>query len=183
MEAYAQTDEPDLSWLYGLGGGELGDMCSQTPGVFLQFPGLAYTVQRTWSNAAAAAGNDPCVPPAPGEVYFNSVPVMTDMITTSVLGPSIPFLGARVPTGGQTTIDVDLFSLGPVGPWQVAVQRLMSSTGSSLFSYDLDNSTGSNGDVLHLTITDNGQGQGQEAFYVISQAGGVDTLWVGFAGN
>jgi hypothetical protein len=45
--------------------GELGDLCQ---GRNDRAGGFAY--QRIWSNRAAAAGGDPCVPPNPAEPYF-----------------------------------------------------------------------------------------------------------------
>jgi len=81
---YSQPDEAHLYWLFGLGGGETGDMCAQQPGAFTKFAELPYVVQRTWSNIAAKQGHDPCVPPLPGEVFFNSVPVLNDTITFNI---------------------------------------------------------------------------------------------------
>ena len=95
-----------------LGGGEVGDLCAQEPGAFTQFPELAYTVQRTWSNAAAMASHDPCVPALANEVYFNAVPELNDTIT---IGGMFTMLGVQIPVGQTKTIDLDLFSDGDTG--------------------------------------------------------------------
>jgi hypothetical protein len=51
--------------------GELGDLCV---GNWLEIDdpvsGYTFTPQRIWSNTAAAAGGDPCVPVAPGQPSF-----------------------------------------------------------------------------------------------------------------
>ena len=40
-----------------------------------------HIVERSWSNAAARAGHDPCAPAAPGEVYFAAAGVLPDAVT------------------------------------------------------------------------------------------------------
>ena len=63
-----------------------------------------FTVQRIWSNAAAAAGGDPCVP-ASASVYFNVAPE-TWLLT--------------IPVGGTATFTADAFSSAPIASdWYV----------------------------------------------------------------
>ncbi|HEY8042046.1 MAG TPA: hypothetical protein VIF15_19720, partial [Polyangiaceae bacterium] len=47
--------------------GEIGDLCFST-----QITEGAFVYQRIWSNSAAAAEGDPCVPALPGRVYENA---------------------------------------------------------------------------------------------------------------
>ncbi len=103
LAAYAQPDEADLFWELGLGGGEVGDLCAQNPGAFYLDTALGYTVQRIWSNRAAAASLDPCIPAPQGEVYFNAVPNVT--ATIPLLG--IDMHGVTVAVGKSATVEVD----------------------------------------------------------------------------
>jgi hypothetical protein len=103
--------------------------------------GLAAPIARVWSNAAAAAYHDPCVP-APGGPYFVAVPVAGNGATPGE---------AVIPAGQSVTIDLELLSDAPTGgPWTLKAGSL---NGTSPFSYVLDHATGTNGDVRKLTIT------------------------------
>jgi hypothetical protein len=184
--AYAEVDEQHLYWLFALGGGETGDMCAQNPGAFAQFPELGYTVQRTWSNKAAAAGHDPCVPALPGAVYFNSAPVLEDAINLSMQGQTIHMKGVKIPVGQSKTIELDLFSDGDTGgPWEVSAKdqrELMGQSPNLTFAFD--RTSGQNGEKLHLTINAVKAGQFKaQVFYVVSKLGDQKQLWVGLVGN
>jgi hypothetical protein len=184
--AYVQVDESDLVWQLVLGGGEVGDMCAQFAGVFTKFPPFNYTVQRTWSNQAALAGHDPCVPVPAGEVYFNAALVLPDTGTLNVQGQSAMIKSVKIPVGGSKTIPVQLFSDGPTGPWTVTpydLGQLLGST-SPLLDLTLSPTTGKNGDVLQLTIKVIAAGQGNlEPFFVKSVNGNQHADWFGAVTN
>jgi hypothetical protein len=184
--AWVETDELHLYWDLAVGGGEIGDMCAQDPEAFTQFPGLPFTVQRVWSNKAALAGHDPCVPEIPGEVYFNAAPVMNDTLNLSIEGQQIALTGVQIPVGGSKTIDVDLFSDGPTsGPWQVEAYDLNELEGMAPnLALSFDDATGENGTVRHLTINVKSKGQfGVEVFFIISSQGQTKHFWLGDVGN
>lgn len=184
--AYAQVDNAHIYWLFALGGGETADMCAQNLASFTQFPELAYTVQRSWSNKAAAASHDPCVPAIAGQAYFNSVPVMTDQLTLGGGGQTFKLKGVHIPVGSSKTIDLDLFSDGPTGgPWSVSVQDQSAYQGGQpSLDFSLDTSEGQNGQILHLTITALTANQYKAAiFYVVSQLGDQQSMWIGIVGN
>jgi hypothetical protein len=106
-----------------------------------------------WSNKAAAAYHDPCVPNVGGS-YFVSVPAAHDEVQVTLqplAGPMVvTATGVLVPVGSTKTVDVELLSDGPTsGPWTVSTQ-LLFGTG---FTFSFDRTTGQNGDVLHLSIT------------------------------
>src|SRR5262249_24616053 len=61
-DAYYTVDSTHLAWSRYLNGGELADTCEFQPAAFFREPTLGYVVQRSWSNAAAQAGHDPCPP-------------------------------------------------------------------------------------------------------------------------
>jgi hypothetical protein len=184
--AYVEPDDAHVFWEAALGGGEVGDMCAQFPGVFTTFAELPYKVQRTWSNASASAGHDPCVPELPGEVYFNAAPALTDAIPSNV-GEGGDLRGVKVPLGQTRTIDVDLFSEGDAGgPWNVSVTEGSAFVGgTSSLSLVLDQPAGQNGDVLHLSITANAAGPyyGMSFFVVTSSNANLTTEWIGVVAN
>jgi hypothetical protein len=184
--AYASTDDAHIYWLFALGGGETGDMCAQDMASFTKFAELPYTVQRTWSNEAAQAGHDPCVPAIPGEVYFNSAPVLDDKVTLNIQGQTVSMKGVKIPVGSSKTIDLDLFSDGPTnGPWQVEVHDYAELLGQApKMDFALDRDQGQNGEKLHLTITVNkASTYHSQIFFVFSKLGDKTTTWVGLVGN
>lgn len=182
--AYQNVDDADLAWMFVLGGGELGDLCAQQSTSFTKFAELPdYTVQRFWSNASAAAGHDPCVPELPNEVYFQSAPVLPDMISLSGLPP---LNGVTIPVGQSKVISVQLFSDAPTsGPWTVAaLDYAQLFGGTPALSFAFDKTTGQNGSVLKLTITAVRAGQqGAEPFILTSKLGAATSLWIGVVGN
>jgi hypothetical protein len=108
---------------------ELADLCEgsfwvETAGVF----------QRIWSNRAAAAGGDPCVP-ALGEPYFNTS-VAQDWYT--------------IPIGQTASIPITGWSTGSIGSWGVTAEVEGSVPGFSAIAQP--NSIGA-GDSVTLTVT------------------------------
>jgi hypothetical protein len=180
--AYVGTDPGHLYYPMVLGGGEVGDMCSQWPASFFVPDDLPYTVQRTWSNAAAAAGRDPCQPALDGETFFNAVPVLTDTVHVGP-GLGVSTMGASIAPGTSKVIDVHLYSEADVGPWTVSAISI--PVGGSNLTFSWDTTTGNNGDVLHLTITANyvESSYGGEPFLIESTLDGATSYWVGFVGQ
>jgi hypothetical protein len=148
--AYAALEAAHYYWNDILSGGEVGDVCTSWADSYHQFPDLPYTVQRYWSNAAAAAGHDPCVPSL-GDVYFNAVAVQSDTFTYPVGSQSVQVTGVRTGLNVPKTIPIQLYSSGPTsGPWTVAVAEI---NGSGHLGFSISSSSGQNGDRLNLTIT------------------------------
>ena len=182
--AYAIVDKDHIIWNV-MPLGEIGDMCTYEP---QNYPRLIanFPATKAWSNAAAAAGHDPCVPQASGEVYFNASPVLTESVVASIYGTKIPTKGVKVPVGQSATIDVQLFSDAPTDDWTVqAVDSTYVSGGAKELEFTWDKQLGNNGDVLKLTIkrVKNGPHAGSE-FILYSQKGPkVANLWFGFVAN
>jgi hypothetical protein len=169
-----------LAWEFTLGG-EVGDLCVQDQDSFGFFTGLDHAAQRSWSNVAAKASHDPCVP-APAGVYFNAAPVMKDQIHIQ----GYPIDGVLIPLGQQKTIDVKLFSDGPTGgPFDVSVYDASQMMGGpSALDLSLDETAGQNGQTLHLTLTPTSSGQyGVEPFLVVAELNGKRHLWAGVVGQ
>jgi len=183
--AYAVVDTAHIYWLFALGGGEVGDLCAQSQSSFVTFPELNYMVQRSWSNASAKAGHDPCVPTLPGEVYFNAAPVLSDNVTLNI-GQNITVKGVKIPLGESKTIAVDLFSDAKTsGPWTVkAVDSSVIQGGPKQLDFAFDKDTGVNGEKLNLTITVlKTTPYKAEIFYLMSTLNGTRNMWVGIVGN
>lgn len=179
--AYTQTDDDHLEWMFFLGGGEIGDMCAQFPTSFYVPTDFNHVVQRNWSNAAAKAGHDPCVP-AGTQPYFNTMPVLPDSITTH----GATTKGIDVPVGQSKTIELDLFSdQATSGPWTVSAQ-VFARNGAAPVTATLDQPTGQNGDKLNLTLQSTGALSGTSktaAVVVTSTLGGRENLWIGLLGQ
>ncbi len=184
--AFAVPDKDHYIWaLVPLG--EVGDMCTYEPQSFQRLLGGTYVVQRTWSNAAAKAGNDPCVPHLT-DPYFNSVPVLSENVTINFgQGGQAQTKGVKIPVGTSKTIEIDLFSDAPTTDWTVQAEDVHSLFygGQPELTFTWDTQTGNNGNKLNLTITHEAKGQynGSE-FILYSQKGlKVANLWFGFVSN
>jgi hypothetical protein len=175
--AFAQVDDNHALWEFVLGGGEVGDMCAQFQASYVTPADLGFLVQRSWSNAAAKVGHDPCQP-ADKSAYFNSMPVLTDKIS---IGGQITTKGIHIPVGSSGTVEVDLFSDADTGgPWTVSA----TDTGNGALSFSWDRTTGQNGEKLHLTINADQKTQyGAAGFIIKSKLNGRTTSWFGLVGN
>jgi len=181
--AFSTVDTDHRYWSRTLGGGETGDMCAQDRLSFTKFPELDFTVQRSWSNAAALAGHDPCVPALANSVYFNAVPVFPDIIAS---GPNGMFMipGVHVPVGQSKTIDLQLFSDGDTGgTWALDAEDITMPT-TPRYKFVFDPATGQNGDTVHLTIsTLVASSRGTATFVINSRQTGKVHQWFGYIGD
>jgi hypothetical protein len=85
--------------------GEIGDLCQGRTDHEGDF-----SYQRIWSNQAAHAGGDPCVPPNPNEPYFR-VEITPQQVTSLVISQ-------------VTELTFTAWSTAPIGRLQVAVEYL-----------------------------------------------------------
>jgi hypothetical protein len=179
--AYGNVDTDHLAWGVG-GASETGDMCETYSGIFTRILGN-FIVQRTWSNDSMKAGHDPCVPAPAGVAYFNAAPSLTDVVKLNFGGGGgLNTKGVKVPVGMSKTIDVTLYSDAPKGPWTVNAHTRNNSMTNLTFAWD--NTTGQNGDVLHLTITSiKATTSGASSFIITStDAQMVSHNWYGYVG-
>ncbi|HEX8791918.1 MAG TPA: hypothetical protein VF765_13280 [Polyangiaceae bacterium] len=124
----------DPAWLAF--GPEVADVCVAVD-TNLSTPVGPYLVQRSWSNASAQAGHDPCVPVPAGTPYFNVAPAMG----TEELGLSV---------GQSATFAVYAVSDGDAGTWQV---QPVVTNGSSSLLVTLDRTTVAAGGHALATVT------------------------------
>ena len=182
--AYYLPDQDHLIWAV-LGGGEAGDLC-EPEDPYITPTDVGHSLQRTWSNAAARASHDPCVPEVSG-AFFDAAPVLSETVTlTSTLTGDVTTQGITIPVGQSKTIEVDLFSDGDTGgPFTVTAADALATHYPSYFSptmsFAWDRATGQNGDKLHLTITvtTGSSIAGGHAFMITSTLGNRKSVWVG----
>ncbi len=185
--AFGATADADVAWSQ-VTEGELADMCEFDADQYLQPADMHYQVQRSWSNAAAAAGKDPCVPPSiPADVYFNSSPVMTDTVNATWYNGAVKATGVKIAVGATKTVDVQLWSTGATpGPWDVAaVDYGDAYNGKANLQLTFDKTSGNNGDVLHLTIKvlQADPNFASEPFWIESTLGNASNIWMGVVGQ
>jgi hypothetical protein len=164
----------------GAVGGETADFCEFQPDENVVDPQLGALVQRYWSNAAAAAWHDPCVP-APNRPYFNALPIFTGGTTFGPFGWS---KGLAIPPGGRMTIPIKLFADAKVGEWQLSASEIVNPhlpppSGELSFSFDVPH--GKAGDVRNLTIKRAPLSPGETThalpFGIVSTLGTVKNVW------
>ena len=145
--AFDTVDADHLAWMAVTGGTEVGDMCVESE---VTTPRLPFLVQASWSNAAARAGRNPCIPSADGVPYVNAAPVLDEEVGIAVQGPGATTRtkGVAVPVGVEKTIDVVLFSDAKTGgPFDVKVVDLaVACGGEPELELHLDRSKGVNGE-------------------------------------
>jgi hypothetical protein len=181
--AYGQTDLADIAWTLA-SGGELADLCEFNRNSFLVPPGSKYMVQQSWSNAAAAAGDDPCVPVANKDPYFAAIAVMKD--TFNISGIPGKTTGVKLMAGQSATVDVQLFSNGPTKPFKVTPHDISDLIGGSPnLAMSLDKNTGVNGDILKLSIQalQIDATLGVDVFFLSADLGTEGSLTMGAVGN
>ena len=176
--AFIHEDEDHLVWT-SVTGGEVADMCVLDEDAYFIPAGSQYMIQRTWSNAAAAASREPCVPVRTAGPYFNTFPALNTIHFYGMRQAPATTQGIDIPLGGTMTIPLNLYSAGPTGgPWTVRVfdaNDLLN--GSPNLSLSLDRTSGQNGDTINLTITPHTADPktGAEAFVLFSELGTPDT--------
>jgi len=181
LDAPAWANVDDAALAFGLlFGGEIADLCLNSLPAFYTPPDLPYVVQRTWSNQAARARQDPCVPaPTSGVPYFQSVPELPAATAVKLAGMTVDTAGLSLAVGQTVTVPIDLYSPTPTGaPWSLDVLPLSSGS----VRWTLDQDQGVDGDQLHLTLTlvKKGSVQGEvglEAIGVHSRLGDRDQIW------
>ena len=148
---YATIDQTHTAWQLFLYGGEIGDSCEMQPGAFFKEPNLGYTVQRMYSNAAANAGADPCIP-AVGTPFVEAWP------TSDV----------QLQLGQKTTVPIHVSSAAPTGPITVsAIDESQAHGKVQHLQLSLDKTTAQNGDTLTLTIQ-----------VLATDSSGVEGYWI-----
>jgi len=173
--AWAFADIDHAIWSF-VPGAEVADMCDLEPQSFQPLVGT-YWVQRSWSNASALAGHDPCVPVL-AQPYFVAAPVLTAKQQITYQSQVTTTNGVQIAVGDTKTIAVQLFSDAPTSDWTVDAIDVNQPSG---FTFTWDRQTGNNGDTLHLTITRTAATSSE--FAIASTIGTSTNLWFGFVAD
>lgn len=180
--AFASTDRDHFIWTLATAG-EVGDMCDFEPQANQRLVGN-FMVERIWSNIAAMAGHDPCVP-ALADPYFAAVGDFKESVAITSGSNKTTTKGIKVPVGETRTLDVDLFSDAPTDPFNVeAFDGTVLFGGSAELDLTLDAAMGQNGDVLHLTIKALKAGPyGGSMLVLRAKNGSTSHITLGFVAN
>lgn len=150
----------DPAWLAF--GAEVADVCVAID-TNLSTTDSGYVLQRSWSNASARAGHDPCVPRPAGSVYFDMSPATGSEELTLGVGESASFA---------------LYAIadGDAGPWQV---QALATNGSTSLALSLDRTTVHAGETALLTVTLTSPPTlgPTELYGVVSQSASDTHLW------
>lgn len=186
--AFFTADQDHLIWAI-LGGGEAGDLCEpEGPSIYVTPQDVGRRVQRTWSNLAAKASHDPCVPALANAAFFAAAPVLDDTVTfTSQLTGTVTTKGIVIPVGQSKTTEVDLFSdAATSGPFSVTVDDVLFKVYgqyglAKTLDFSWDRTQGLNGEKLHLTIkvTASSILGGGHAFMITASSGSRQFVWPG----
>lgn len=153
--------------LWSLAGGEVGDLCVSRNDTYTE---SGFTVQRSWSNKAAKASHDPCVPAPAGDVYFNVAPASEQTFAA---------------VGASKTISLTAFSDAPLDDWSIQARDTTSqyTGGDPVLQFAMDKTTVNNGTKINLTITVLAQPPqefgGYALFSISSKSGSTTHRWPG----
>ncbi len=170
--AWGFTDVDHLIWSF-LPGAEVADMCDLEPQSFQRLVG-PYFVQRSWSNAAARSGHDPCVP-ALATPYFNAAPVLLAKQEITFQSQVLTTNGLALALGETKTIAVELFSDAPTSDWSVDAFDTAQPP-SITFAWDAQ--SGDNGTTLHLSLTRTSAASSE--IVIESKSGTSTNLWFAY---
>jgi len=173
-DGYHGFDADHLAWdLYDGFADELADACQFWQSAYVQEMGaFPYWVQRSWSNQAAQAGHDPCVPaagPYHGVTLFPAEEAQVSVNLAVIGAGTVKSRGFDVKIGQPLTFHVGFFSDAPTGPWKIGYD--FPSTlqtfdmnfvplGNGSGTVALSQTTGSNGDRATVTVTPTAKGEG-----------------------
>ena len=188
MPSYRNLQSLYAGWTIAFRGTEVGDLCEHIQDLQINDPAIG-VYQRSWSNKAAMAHQNPCVPvPAASPAYFNSTPVLPDMIDmTDEQGNAISAEGVKIAAGKSKVVDVHLWgNCASKGVWTVKAAEvpIPGNQRSLSFVWLGNNNKGKDGDVLHLTISvaKGAPAGGFTTFLMTSSNGKQDSNWAGVVG-
>jgi hypothetical protein len=190
--AWGDVDGPHEVWSY-ITDGELADLCEFASTTFwTNAPGMTYTIQRIWSNAAARAGTDPCIG-APAPAYYQSVPVQSDDVSIALYGSIVATKGTKVGVGATGAITLQVAGTPGSGPFTVTAvdaASLYFGASSPLLVFAQPSAKYNIGDTVTIPVTvmakDGGLGgNGAEAFEIDTTPmnGGPTTYFYGLIGQ
>lgn len=168
---FGQADDDHAAWTY-VTGGEVADLCEYADTAYLLTPmHLGYGIQRTWSNAAAAAGHDPCVPEA-AAAYYQAIPEQPDAATVSIFGTSVATHGKKIAKGATGTVMLHILADdGSAGPFTIEVGDVSADYlgGAAKLAFVQPTGSYAVGDTVPVQVTVNA---------IDSNLGGGEAFWI-----
>lgn len=180
--AWAGFDQDHYAWeRWNDKQDELADACEYFAEANDDEPMPLGWLQRSWSNAGAAAGHDPCVP-APDGAYYNATPLGLDAISVAKKSGSIATKGYSIAVGAKRTIQIGLYSDAPHDPWTVNVVEGDGLTTPTTPHLTVAQSvtSGRNGDVLDVDLTAGSASASGVLVTIVSTAPGEPTHYMPF---
>jgi len=190
FDAYSFTDAAHAAFTYA-NQGEVGDMCEFADTLYWQPPDMTYTIQRMWSNKAAAAGHDPCGG-APAAKYYQTVPFLPDSVSVKLFDTFMSAQTMRIPVGQTAKVKLTVFADDPsAGPFDVTVEDYSSAWNNKQKLLDITVPPGpfAAGQTFEATVKVLGQdadlgGHAEEMFITTTpHAGGTSTIYFAMVGQ
>jgi hypothetical protein len=178
--AFLQTSASHVAWAYFFGS-EVGDMCAFHANGAVTPTDIGFAVQRIWSNAAAAAFEDPCVPGASAPLFL-AAPLGQGPITLSPGGGgAVASEGFALAAGQSITVSIRFYG-AETSPWTVTPFTYTMEHGQPepYLQFSPATLAGQSGDVVPLTITRvaaDEDGNGGDAVKLVSTLGGTSNEW------
>jgi hypothetical protein len=183
--AFARTDDGHPMWPIVLHGGEVADLCENESPNRVSLPELGQPVPRVWSNVAARAGRDPCVPAPSGGGYFTTVARLPEMVQVQMPdGRTIEVPAVVAAVGASATVMVDFHGLdGAPASWGAVALEYHGDAAlmQTLMGMQIVPVTGKSGDTKTLpVITPAETSAGVFPLVIISRSPGDGLhLWIG----
>ncbi|HVV87121.1 MAG TPA: hypothetical protein VHE35_28975 [Kofleriaceae bacterium] len=186
---FAQVDPAHSIWDF-VYGGETADMCVGADTTYWVDPAdMHYAIQRTWSNAIARAGHDPCVGEAQA-TYYQTIPDQPDQVTLDDgAGDRESTHGVKLAMGASGTLTLHVYADQPdAGPFNVAVDDLNHwfTGGRSYLTITSPTGEFHVGDLITVPVTVTGRDPavGAEGFVVTTTPPtGPSTYYYGVVGQ
>lgn len=161
---YIGFDTANVAWsMFQHGATENGDACEYyNDANDTEKAPFAFVVQRLWSNAAAAAGKNPCVPATPGP-FFGVTPTALEDVSYTGRQGAIMTKGINIPVGTTKTFPVGFFSEAALtGPMTAVVHEAFTPNANGAtaphLTVSIDKTTGLNGEIAYVSVTVNKAG-------------------------
>jgi hypothetical protein len=171
QDAFHTTDPEHLAWA-AFAGAEVADMCEFNSDTSFLPNGYPFMVARSWSNAEAFLGRDPCVPQTSG---FWAAAMMPDAITIDMGSGPTPTRGLKLAVGETKSVPVRLWAESAVTVSLQAYDGDAMRGSSPSLSFAFTPPSGKSGDVVQLAITkkaNSPSGHGAETFMLRATMGG-----------
>jgi hypothetical protein len=188
---FAQTDDDHAVWTYTTDG-EVADLCEYADTANLLAPtGMTYAIQRTWSNAEARLGHDPCVPGAVAD-YYQTIPDAPDAGNVTIFGSHTATHLTKIAKGASGTISMHVYANGAnQGPFKVTLDDWNAEFGdTALLQFVQPTGTFMAGDTVTVQVTvsntDSGLGNAAEAYQITTTpmtGGAPATYFYGLVGQ